>query len=158
MPNKNIRRGPPAGGAPSDFTNRSVANDIYVDAVTNALTYGTGASGTATAIVQATGIAIAPFIISADGAIPIVNGTYVITKGSAAALTLAAPTAAQAGTELIITSRTAFAHVITATGLLNTGSANVNVATYAAFAGASVTLVADNLKWNVIAQIGITFT
>jgi len=45
-PNKNIRRGPAAGGAPPDFTNRATANDIYVDAVTGALTLGTGASGT----------------------------------------------------------------------------------------------------------------
>jgi hypothetical protein len=45
LPNKNIRRGPAAGGAPSDFTNRQTANDIYVDGSTNALTLGTGTSG-----------------------------------------------------------------------------------------------------------------
>lgn len=47
MPNKNIRRGPAAGGAPSDFTNRQVANDIYVDGSSGVLTLGTGTSGVA---------------------------------------------------------------------------------------------------------------
>lgn len=45
MANKNIRRGPSTGGAPSDFTNRVTANDIYVDGSTGALTLGTGTSG-----------------------------------------------------------------------------------------------------------------
>ena len=97
-------------------------------------------------------------LISASGAITIASGYDVITAGSAAALTLAAPTAAQAGTELIITSRTAFAHTITATGLFNTGAAAVNLATFAAFAGAGVRLVADNLKWKVISSVGVTFS
>src|SRR6266853_2927937 len=46
MPNKNIRRGPAAGGAPSDFINRPTANDIYVDGSTDIVTVGTGTSGT----------------------------------------------------------------------------------------------------------------
>lgn len=150
MPNKNIRRGPAAGGAPSDFTNRSVANDCYIDAVTNQLVTGTGSSGTgSTATVT---------LLSVDGAVPVASGLYAITKASAAALTLAAPTAAQNGLTINIVSRTAFAHVLTATGLLNTGSAAVNVATFAAFAGANLTLRADTLKWNVVSQVGITFT
>lgn len=156
MPNKNIRRGPAAGGAPPDFTNRATANDCYIDAVTNNLTIGTGASGTSSTVVIPDNGPL--LVISASGAVPIVTGNYVITLGSAAALTLAAPTAAQAGTRIGITSRTAFAHTLTATGLLKTGSANVNVATFAAFPGAGLVLVADNLLWNVISQIGITFT
>jgi hypothetical protein len=55
-------------------------------------------------------------------------------------------------------SQTANAHTITATGLLNTGSASVNVATFAAFAGANVVLMAFNGKWNVISSVGITFS
>lgn len=46
MPNQNIRRGPAAGGAPTDFVNRATSNECYVDGSTNALVLGTGASGT----------------------------------------------------------------------------------------------------------------
>jgi hypothetical protein len=77
-----------------------------------------------------------------DGAIAITNGTAVLTKGSAGAYTLAAPTAAQAGTRLRITSQTAFAHVVTATGLLFDGAESTgdDTATFAAFPGATVEL------------------
>jgi hypothetical protein len=98
--------------------------------------------------------------ITASGAIPVrPSAAYVITLASAAALTLAAPTAGvDDGVEIKITSATAFAHVLTATGLLQTGSASANVATFAAFAGAGLTLVAFNGKWQVLAQLGISFT
>ena len=77
----------------------------------------------------------------------------------AAAITIAAPTAGvDDGLELTIISGSAFAHVITATGLLKTGSTNVNVATFAAQQGASLTLVAYNALWYVKAQNQTTFT
>lgn len=99
-------------------------------------------------------------LIPANAAIPPRAGKAgVITKGTAAALTLAAPTAgADDGIRIMLTSDTAAAHTLTATGLLQTGSASVNVATFAAFAGAGLTLVAYKGKWNVLAQIGITFS
>jgi hypothetical protein len=102
---------------------------------------------------------LTPVLLSADGAIaPHTPAWNVITKGSAAALTLAAPTAGtDDGLTVGVQSSTAFAHVITATGLLQTGSASVNTATFAAFAGAGLILRAYNAKWLVIAQIGITF-
>jgi hypothetical protein len=95
---------------------------------------------------------------SGDGAIAIASGTVVITKGSAAALTLAAPTAAQAGTRLRIISQTAFAHVITATNLIDdgvTGGAK-DTATFAAFAGAAIELEAVNQKWAVVSKNVVT--
>lgn len=99
--------------------------------------------------------------IAADGAITIAHGVLAITKSaSAAALTLEAPTAEEGGTIMRITSRTAKAHVITATGLINdgvTGGAK-DLATFAAFAGASITLVADNLKWNVLSLNAVAVT
>lgn len=81
--------------------------------------------------------------------IPIVSGTYVLTKGSAGAYTLAAPTAAQAGTVLNVVAGTAFAHTITATGLLDDGvtGGSKTTATFAAFVGATIVLEAYNLKW-----------
>lgn len=93
-----------------------------------------------------------------DGAVLLIQGTSALTKGSIGAYTLAAPTAAQEGLEINITSGSAFAHVVTATGLLNdgvTGGAK-NTATFAAFVGATITLVAYNLKWNVISKNVVT--
>lgn len=100
-----------------------------------------------------------PNVLSIDGAIdPHTAAAYVITKGSAAALTLAAPTVTTDDfIQIVITSNSAFAHVITATGLLQTGAATVNTATTSAFAGASLTLIAYQGKWNVVSQNTITF-
>jgi len=98
------------------------------------------------------GIQVKPTLIAVDGAIaPRVPGFFIITKGSAAALTLAAPTAGvDDGLEIEISSRTAFAHVITATGLLETGTASVNSVTYPTLgAGGTAWFTADNGKWIV---------
>ena len=87
-----------------------------------------------------------------NGAVSIANGTVVFTKAGVAAMTLAAPTAAQEGTTIVFTSGTANAHTLTATGLIEdgvTGGAK-NLATFAAFVGSSLTLQAVNLKWHVI--------
>lgn len=87
-----------------------------------------------------------------DGAVAIANGTVVFTKAGVAAMTLAAPTAAQEGTTIVFTSGTANAHTLTATGLVEdgiTGGAK-DLATFAAFIGSSLTLQAVNLKWHVI--------
>jgi hypothetical protein len=100
-------------------------------------------------------------LVSASGALsPNAPMSYVITKSSgAAALTLAAPTAGtDDGLKIVLTSATAQAHTLTATGLLNTGGSAVNVATFAAHAGASLTLVAYNGSWNVLSQNGVTFS
>jgi hypothetical protein len=99
-------------------------------------------------------------VISASGAVTAnQEGTYSVTKAGVAALTLAAPTAGVDDGKIIrLTSTTANAHTLTATGLLNTGSASVNVATFAAFAGAGLSLMALNAKWQVLSQIGITFS
>lgn len=99
-----------------------------------------------------------PYVLSANGTIPTAPGTYVVTMGSAAALTLGAPTTGtQDGLKLTITSNTAYAHVVTATGLLQTGANTTNTATFAAYAGASVNLMAYGGKWNVISANQITF-
>lgn len=97
-------------------------------------------------------------VASGDGAIAVASGEVVITKGSAAALTLAAPTAAMNYQRLVISSATAFAHVVTATDLLEdgiTGGAK-DTATFGAFAGASLELMAYNLKWLVLNKNVVT--
>lgn len=90
--------------------------------------------------------------------IPITTGTYVLTKGSAGAYTLAAPTALQNGTRLTVTAGTAFAHTITATALIEdgvTGGAKTT-ATFAAFVGATIILEAYNLKWHTVSLKAVT--
>jgi hypothetical protein len=90
--------------------------------------------------------------LSVNGAIgPNASAAYVITKAGVLADTLAAPTVTTSdGVTIVVTSNTANAHTITATGLFQTGTATVNLATFAAFAGASITLMAYQGKWNVI--------
>ena len=90
---------------------------------------------------------------------PHAGHTYVITKGSIMAATLAAPTAGtDDGIEITLTSSTAFAHTLTATGLFQCGTASVNLATFAANAGAGLTVMAFNGKWIVLSSVGITFS
>jgi hypothetical protein len=98
--------------------------------------------------------------ISANSAVAVTpSSTYVVTKAGVCAMTLAAPTATtHDGVTITITSNTANAHTLTATGLLQTGSASVNVATFAAQAGAGLTLIAYQGKWNVLSSTGITFS
>ena len=105
------------------------------------------------------GAPVAPVTVyAADGAIVPASGSNVLTKGSAGAYTLAAPVAAQEGSRIVLTSGSAFAHVVTATGLLNDGVAggSKNAATFAAFIGASMELIAYNLKWHTVSLKAVT--
>jgi len=98
--------------------------------------------------------------VTADGAVsPSVQATYNVTKAGVAAMTLAAPTAVTHDGQIIrIFSATANAHTLTATNLLETGTANVSVATFAAQLGAGLTLMARNAKWVVLSSVGVTFS
>lgn len=110
----------------------------------------------------ARGVAIAPTgaggtALSGDGAITIAAGAvYYITKASAAALTLAAPTAAQEGLVMYVRSKSKFAHTITVTAGFGGGGASFDVATFAAYTGAGMALQAVNAEWWIINQVGIT--
>ena len=98
--------------------------------------------------------------LSVNGAIPPhTPHTWVITKAGVLTDTLAAPTATtDDGIVITVTSNTANAHTIQATGLLQTGTASVNLATFAAQPGAGLTLMAYQGKWNVLNSVGITFS
>jgi len=98
-----------------------------------------------------------------NGAVPITTpltpAVFQINKAGVLADTLAAPvTGTDDGKMIWIVSNTANPHTITATGLLQTGSASVNVGTYAAFAGAGMILMAFGAKWVVVSSTGVTFT
>jgi hypothetical protein len=96
---------------------------------------------------------------SADALSPHASYAYMLNRAGVDAVVLSAPTT---GTDddisVLLISNSAFAHTITATGLLLTGTASVNVATFAAFKGASLHLRAYQGKWYVIASNGITFS
>ncbi len=86
---------------------------------------------------------------------------FAITKATAAAITLVAPSKAQDGEVLIFTSLTAVLHVITATGLLaNGGTASpYTTATVAnTEIGSTLTLMAQNGLWNVVAATNWTLS
>ena len=116
--------------------------------------------GTVIYAIGPNGAAKIPLTLAASGAVPVRPGAdYVITKAGVAALTLAAPTAGtDDGVTISIISSTLFAHTLTATGLLSTGTASVNLATFAAFAGAGLTLKAYQGLWLVTSSVGITFS
>lgn len=103
---------------------------------------------------------------TASGAIGIKEGTAVITAASALALTLVAPTAGEPsaggddGKELTVLSNTGYAHTVTtpsATIQDGTGT-NKDTATFAAHAGASITLQAYNGLWNSVRTTAVTLT
>ena len=84
--------------------------------------------------------------------------TVVLTKATAAAMTLAAPTKDMDGYVLFITSTTAAAHAVTGAGLFNdgaTGAPHVTL-TLAAFKGAGVVLQANQGLWQVRSNIAVT--
>lgn len=98
--------------------------------------------------------------MSANGAATIGAGSVVFTKAGVLAATLAAPTAGQAGTRMTFIAGTANAHTLTATGLIDDGvtGGSKDLATFAAFVGASITLEAYNLKWVVVANNNVTIS
>jgi hypothetical protein len=95
---------------------------------------------------------------AADGALP--NNLSVVallTKtGTAGAYTLAAP--ARDGTRLTLVNRTAFAHIVTATGLVDDGvtGGSKNTLTFGAFPGASADLMSAGGKWNTVSLKAVT--
>lgn len=91
--------------------------------------------------------------IPGDGAIPVdVDGIYLLTKGSAAAISLAVPGAANIGRRIIITGGSDFAHVVTAasTSVHDGTTGGHGTLTSPAFQGGTLTLRAVTAaKWNV---------
>lgn len=100
--------------------------------------------------------------IGADGAIavPTRDTVLLITKATAAALTLGAPSVASDGVSLTVIAATDAAHVITATGLIADGAAGVpeDTATFAAFRGATVIFVATKGLWATASLNAVTIT
>lgn len=98
--------------------------------------------------------------IPGDGAIPIdKDGTYLLTKGSAAAITLAAPVAASVGRRIKVIAGSNFAHVVTsAAANIGDGTTGLNTTmTFAAFIGASFEIVCNAAnQWVTTALVAVT--
>ncbi len=107
----------------------------------------------------------APFVhdmqvLSADGAITIKSGIVQITKGTAAAITLADPTAGDDdGKVLTIDSTTAAAHTVTIAGGLRGAGAGADVGTFGAAIGNGIMLYAYNGAWYTVpgTNLNVTF-
>lgn len=93
-----------------------------------------------------------------DGAISITPQTVFITKATAAALTLAAPTATtHDGIIIRIVSTTAAAHTITATTIgFNAGNTGADVATLGGAIGDGLTVIAYQGEWYILNSINAT--
>lgn len=149
---RNIRRQATVPGAAI-----STAVPIYVDSDDNKLKL-VGMSGTGTTEVEVPFVATAA-TISGDGAVPLTPGVTFLTKGSAAAITVAAPGTAMIGQQITITSGSDFAHVVTFTGgTLWDGTTGVNTTvTMTAFKGSTITVMGlTALLWVVVSQNNLT--
>ena len=94
-------------------------------------------------------------VLADDGAITIPDGgvkTVFLTKGTASAITVAAPTATtHDGVIIHVVSTTAAAHTITATTIgFNAGDAASDVATLGAAKGNGLSFVAYQGEWYVL--------
>lgn len=96
---------------------------------------------------------------SGDGAITLTSQIALLTKGSAAAMTVAAPGAAGIGARITIVSGSNFAHVITFTGgTLGDGTTGLNTTvTMTAFIGSAITFIGNTAtQWVTESSINLT--
>lgn len=96
-------------------------------------------------------------VAAANGAIAIQDSVVVITKGTAAAMTLGTPTAAQNGTVITIVSATAAAHTVTAATIgFNAGNAASDVGTFGGAIGDGFSVVAYGGEWYTLTNTNVT--
>ena len=96
-------------------------------------------------------------LLADDGAITIQNGTVILSKAGASAITLGIPTTAQNGTEIVIVSISAQAHTVTAATIgFNAGNAASDVATFGGAIADGFTVVAYGGEWYTTANTNVT--
>lgn len=94
---------------------------------------------------------------TADGPIAATTHVALLSKAASAGVhTLVAPT--RDGIHLILVARTAFAHQVTATGLVDDGvtGGSKNTITMAAFPGSTAEFISAGGKWNTLGLKGAT--
>ncbi len=99
-------------------------------------------------------------VYSGDGAIALIGGIANITKGSAATLTITAPTTQQNGLMIMLISTTAFNHTVTSTSLFLDGASGAphSQLHFPSQVGGSVILMAINQLWAVLTLRGASTT
>jgi len=140
--------------------NETIAGTL---AVTGAITATGGVAGNvtgnaSTATLATSASPVVPQVLSGDGAITVPTDRLAlvrVTKGSAAAITLATPLAGDEGKEIVVFSETAYAHQITCPDGFNAKGSS-GTATASAAANNYIRLVAFNLHWRVIANVNFT--
>jgi hypothetical protein len=151
MPSSNLYRGAAARGYATPGS-----APIRVETTNNKVKINPAGSGTSEVELRDDSVTE----LTADGAITIKSGIVTLNKAGVLAATLAAPTAAQQGTRITIISLTDNAHTVTfPTNTLNDGTTGINeLATFAAFAGASMTVIAIGTLWYVESLNVVTVT
>lgn len=151
--------GTPTSGTSGTLANIATKGSLLADTTNGVLYVNRGTKASPTWVPMGSSQA-AITAITASGAIaPGTPATYVITKAGVAAMTIAAPTATtHDGVLITVTSFTANAHTVTATGLLYTGGAATDVATFNAQKGASLKLMAYQAKLIVLDANGVSFS
>lgn len=98
-------------------------------------------------------------VASADGAITIKSGIVHITKSSACALTLAAPSKFDSGKVLYVNSATAQAHTVTISGGLAGAGSGADVGTFGGAVNDGIALYAYNGAWYTLpgTNVNVTF-
>ena len=124
-------------------------------------TAGSATGNAATATLATDAAPVAPQVISGDGAITIpATGRYAqvfLTKGSAAAITLAAPAAGtDDGKEILVYSESAQAHQVTCSTVGFNAKGSSGTMTNAVAADNYFKVVARNGHWRVISNVGYT--
>lgn len=133
------------------FRDVEVTGDFYLgdDATITGDFAITGTLGVTGVLTASGGLKLPGQVIAGDGAITIKSGVVMLTKGSAAAITLAAPTAATDDYKVLhIVAGSAQAHVVTVTGMA--AGAGQDVGTFGGAINDSTSLVAYNGGWYVL--------
>lgn len=151
----------PTSGTTGTAAGKSGPGSFYFNATTGLLYINVNTKASPTwQLFHPSGSQYVIAALAANGAIaPHTPANYMITKAGVLAATLAAPTSTvDDGVEIMINSSTGNAHTVTATGLLQTGSAAVNVATFNPNSGAGLALMAYQAKWYVTFANGVSFS
>jgi len=93
---------------------------------------------------------------TADGAINTAYDLHTLSKAGVGAMTIAAPTAAQAGRTLHIKSTTAQAHTVTFTGGFGGVGTGGDVATFGGAIGDGMSVVAVGVLWYIDSLYNVT--
>lgn len=140
---------PLTGTIPSSTTDYSTSGNVTVGGFLSVVGNATF-QGNASATGSVAGLSPVT-VLTLDGAISVnpTSGVWFLEKTSAGAFTIAAPTAD--GQRFTFIAGTNFAHVITFTGstLLDGTTGANSTATFGAFIGSSLTVVARSSKWLV---------